>query len=105
MMPQNEVWELLRETEEELHDMSDADEPSANNLRQQFRELRRRLYDKERPAGKGETQLRLRRLQHDCAGPFAKFSACGGQSTGDGRAARRLVSLRRDTHGNRLRQM
>ena len=72
MMPQNEVWELLRETEEELHDMSDADEPSANNLRQQFRELRRRLYDAE-PAGKGETQMRLRKLQHGCAGPFAKL--------------------------------
>ena len=72
MMPQNEVWELLRETEEELHDMSDADEPSANSLRQQFRELRRRLYDAE-PAGKGETQMRLRKLQHGCAGPFAKL--------------------------------
>ncbi len=73
MMPQNEVWELLRETEEELRDMSDAGEPSANSLRQQFSELRRQLHDAERPAGKGETQLRLRRLQHDCAGPFAKF--------------------------------
>ncbi len=72
MMPQNEVWEPLRETEEELHDMSHASEPSANSLRQQFRELRRRLYDAE-PAGKGETQLRLRKLQHDCAGPFAKL--------------------------------
>ncbi len=73
MMPQNEVWELLRETEEKLHDMSDAGEPSANSLWKQFSELRRRLHDADRPAKKGETKLRLRNLQHDCAGPFAKF--------------------------------
>ena len=79
MMPQNEVWELLRETEEELHDMSDADEPSANSLRQQFRELRRRLYDAE-PAGKGETQMRLRKLQHGCAGPFVKLRPAVGKA-------------------------
>ena len=72
MMPQNEVWEALRESQERVHALSDKGTPSANRLWQMFMVLKGRLYTHP-PSGKDETLRRLRQIGDECVGAFAEF--------------------------------
>ena len=71
MLPHEEIWNELRDVEDELR-AGIARTPSAAHVRRMLGALHRRLYH-DPPAGKGETVQRLKAIRDECAGELRRF--------------------------------
>jgi hypothetical protein len=72
MLPQEAVWNTLRDAEEALRAMIRPGTPSALHLWRKFSALRHRLWC-DPPAGKNETVQRLRAIHDECTGDLTRF--------------------------------
>jgi hypothetical protein len=72
MLPQEAVWNPLRDADEALRAMIGPGRPSALHLRRKFSALHRRLSG-DPPAGKNETVQRLRVIHDECSGNLTRF--------------------------------
>jgi hypothetical protein len=72
MLPQQAVWNTLRDADDALRAMIGPERPSALHLRRKFSALRRRL-SADPPAGKDETVERLRAIHDECSGDLVRF--------------------------------
>jgi hypothetical protein len=72
MLPQEAVWNTLRDADEAVRATIGPGRPSALHLRRKFSALRRRLLA-DPPAGKDETVERLRAIHDECSGELVRF--------------------------------
>jgi hypothetical protein len=72
MLPQEAVWNTLRDADEALRALIGPGRPSALHLWRKFSQLRRRL-SCDPPAGKTETVQRLWAIHGECSGKLARF--------------------------------
>jgi hypothetical protein len=72
MLPQEAVWNTLRDADEALRVMIGPGRPSALHLWRKFFALRRRL-SCDPPAGRNETVQRLRVIRDECTGDLTRF--------------------------------
>jgi hypothetical protein len=72
MLPQEAVWNTLRDADDALRAMIGPGTPSTLHLWRKFFALRRRL-SCDPPAGKNETVERLRAIRDECSGDLTRF--------------------------------